>query len=255
MRILIVRHGDPDYTHDCLTEQGRREAALLAQRLARIPARDYYVSPLGRARETAQYTLDLVGREAEVLSWLAEFRGRVPDPRTGGERIPWDYPAEVWHDHPLLLDRERWTEDSLEAGGNVAEIWRETCEGTDELLLRYGYRRNGGVWRCGENSEDTIVLFCHFAVGTAVLSHLIGIPPVPLWQGFLCLPTAVTTVVTQERAPGTVEFRCLALGDVSHLLAAGEPLSLAGLYPERWNGVDSTDPARWPAQPKTPPLA
>lgn len=30
MRILIIRHGDPCYNPDTLTEKGNREAALLA---------------------------------------------------------------------------------------------------------------------------------------------------------------------------------------------------------------------------------
>ena len=33
MRLLMIRHGDPDYEHDCLTEKGKREAKLLSQRL------------------------------------------------------------------------------------------------------------------------------------------------------------------------------------------------------------------------------
>ena len=33
MRILIVRHGDPDYDHDSLTEKGFREAELLSEKL------------------------------------------------------------------------------------------------------------------------------------------------------------------------------------------------------------------------------
>ena len=28
MRLLIIRHGDPDYVRDSLTEKGRREAEL-----------------------------------------------------------------------------------------------------------------------------------------------------------------------------------------------------------------------------------
>ena len=32
MRILIVRHGDPDYEKDSLTPKGFREAELLAER-------------------------------------------------------------------------------------------------------------------------------------------------------------------------------------------------------------------------------
>lgn len=33
MRILIIRHGDPDYERDSLTEKGWREVELLAERL------------------------------------------------------------------------------------------------------------------------------------------------------------------------------------------------------------------------------
>ena len=33
MKLLIVRHGDPDYTIDSLTEKGWREAEFLSERL------------------------------------------------------------------------------------------------------------------------------------------------------------------------------------------------------------------------------
>ena len=33
MRILIIRHGDPDYANDTLTEKGHKEAKLLAEKL------------------------------------------------------------------------------------------------------------------------------------------------------------------------------------------------------------------------------
>lgn len=50
MRLLIVRHGDPDYEHDTLTEKGWREAELLAERLSKLNVKEFYVSPLGRRR-------------------------------------------------------------------------------------------------------------------------------------------------------------------------------------------------------------
>ena len=50
MRILIVRHGEPDYAHDTLTEKGWREAELLSERLCKEKIDDFYVSPLGRAK-------------------------------------------------------------------------------------------------------------------------------------------------------------------------------------------------------------
>ena len=50
MKILLIRHGDPDYEHDTLTEQGWVEAELLARRLQSAAIDDFYLSPLGRRR-------------------------------------------------------------------------------------------------------------------------------------------------------------------------------------------------------------
>lgn len=33
MKILIIRHGDPDYANDTLTPKGWKEAACLAERI------------------------------------------------------------------------------------------------------------------------------------------------------------------------------------------------------------------------------
>ena len=70
MRLLLVRHAEPDYERDSLTDKGWREAELLAQRLTRIPARAYYVSPLGRAKDTASLTLEGVSRTAQECLWM-----------------------------------------------------------------------------------------------------------------------------------------------------------------------------------------
>ena len=40
MRLLFIRHGDPDYVNDTLTAKGHREAALLAERAADLELGD-----------------------------------------------------------------------------------------------------------------------------------------------------------------------------------------------------------------------
>ena len=58
MRIMLVRHAEPDYSVDSLTPRGWREAELLSRRLIRLKRVEaFYVSPLGRARDTASVTL------------------------------------------------------------------------------------------------------------------------------------------------------------------------------------------------------
>lgn len=50
MKLLIIRHADPDYSADSLTPVGWREAALLSERLERTEITKTYCSLLGRAK-------------------------------------------------------------------------------------------------------------------------------------------------------------------------------------------------------------
>ncbi len=57
MKLLIIRHGDPDYSIDSLTEKGWKEADLLSKRLAKEKIDAFFCSPLGRAKYTANETI------------------------------------------------------------------------------------------------------------------------------------------------------------------------------------------------------
>ena len=82
MRLLFIRHAEPDYSTDTLTEKGRREAALLAQAAPSLQMDHCFVSPLGRAQETASYCMKAVGMNAKTLDWLEEFDAPVDLNRT-----------------------------------------------------------------------------------------------------------------------------------------------------------------------------
>ena len=102
MRLLIVRHGDPDYEHDTLTEKGWREAELLSERLSKLPVKEFYVSPLGRAKDTASLTLQKMNREAKECLWLREFDTKIDRPDCPDQKsIAWDWLPEDWM--PLLI--------------------------------------------------------------------------------------------------------------------------------------------------------
>ena len=245
MRILLIRHAEPDYTVDSLTPKGRVEAELLSRRMVKYDVRDFYVSPLGRAKDTAAYTLEKLGREAETLPWLREFRGSYPDPETGERRVvAWDVKPRIWTAFPGVTQIDTWCDTPAFAGGDVKEIWQETTAGVDELLGRYGYVKDGPVWKCENNGDFTIALFCHFGISMAILGYLTDVSPMVLWQHTMCLPSSLTEVVTEERIKGEVIFRMTKLGDLTHLEAAGEARSTAGLFPEVYTGFDSTNPAK-----------
>ena len=237
MKLLIVRHCEPDYVLDSLTEKGWRESELLADRLCALPIDDFYVSPLGRAQDTVRPTLTRLGKRAETLPWLEEFRGTIIDPKTARKSYAWDLTPQYWTKCPELWDQEAWRTNALVATGNSGAIFDETAAGLDALLARYGYTREDCLYRTEKNSDATICLVCHFGVAMAMLSHLLRLPFYPLLHGLILAPSSVTTLFTEERVPGEVWFRCAALGDTSHLYAGGEPISHYGRYREHF-GVD-----------------
>ena len=244
LRILLIRHAEPDYFRDSLTPKGQMEAELLSRRLINYHILDFYVSPLGRAQDTASYTLEKLGRKGETLPWLQEFRGSYPDPESGKRRIvAWDVKPRIWTAFPGVMNIETWCDSPAFAGGDIRQIWQETTDGVDALLGRYGCFREGPVWRFPRNKDFTIALFCHFGISMAILGYLTDISPMILWHHTLCLPSSVTEIVTEERIKGEVSFRMTKLGDLTHLEAAGEKRSTAGLFPETYTGIDSTDPA------------
>ena len=77
MRLLFIRHGDPDYENDTVTEKGKREVELLAQRAESLELGHCFVSPLGRAQDTAAPSLARTGKNAETLDWLEEFPAKI----------------------------------------------------------------------------------------------------------------------------------------------------------------------------------
>ena len=77
MRILIIRHAIPDYQHDSLLPEGRLEAEALARIAPSMELGDCYVSPFGRAQETAAPVCKAVGKKPVTLPWLREFQAYV----------------------------------------------------------------------------------------------------------------------------------------------------------------------------------
>ncbi|MCC6095424.1 MAG: phosphoglycerate mutase family protein [Eubacterium sp.] len=252
MRLLLIRHGDPDYVRDSLTKKGDAEAALLADLLSGERIDDIYISPLGRAQRTASYTLKKLGKQGVTKEWLHEFscemdishsellRKAYPDARlledgTPVRSIPWDMLPSFLMQDPRYLDPEDWKKTPVAQNSNVEEVYSWVTSSLDDLLADYGYRRDGGCYRVLQESDKTVAFFCHFGVSCVLLSHLWNCSPFIPWQ-FLCMqPSSVTELVTEEREQGTAVFRALRIGDVSHLYAGGEKPSFMGRFCELYS--------------------
>jgi probable phosphoglycerate mutase len=231
MKLLIVRHADPDYARDSLTPTGWEEAKLLADRLAKLDVKAFYVSPLGRAKDTLSITLERIGRTAEVKDWLQEFPAVVQKPGRPNS-IAWDWLPQDWAEEPLFYHKDRWLEVPVFRDSHTPQLYKKVCDGLDALLASHGYVRNGNTYRAVERNEDTIVLVCHFGLESVLLSHLLNVSPMPLWHGTCAAPSSVTTLITEERREGIAVFRMGAFGDTSHLYAGGREPSFAARFCE-----------------------
>lgn len=241
MKLIIIRHGDPDYVHDSLTETGKIEAQCAAKRLTGHNITAFYQSPLGRAQETARYTLEAMHRTAVTLPWLREFEAPILHPDTGDTRVPWDWLPAVWTVEDAYYNKDCWADTEVMRAHHVGEEAQRVFDGLDALLREYGYLREGNVYRVqrpeGQPCE-TIVLFCHFGVECVMLAHLIGASPMVLWHGLCAAPTGFTVVTSEERRKGIASFRINAFGDTGHLYAAGREPSFSARFCESFENLD-----------------
>ena len=239
MRILIVRHGDPDYSIDSLTETGWKEARLLAERLAKTEMKEIYVSPLGRAQDTLRPTLEKTGRTAVTLEWLREFNPRINRPDVSHMRkLSWDWLPQDWTKYPEFFDREKWGTNSIFTEAGVKKEYDYVVGEFDKLLAQHGYVRDGEYYHVERPNRDTIVLVCHFGLKCVLLSHLMNVSPMILWQGMCAAPSSVTSIYTEERREGIASFRVSCFGDTSHLYAAGEEPSFAARFCETYDCME-----------------
>ncbi|WP_029324256.1 histidine phosphatase family protein [Butyrivibrio sp. AE3004] len=258
MRLLFIRHGDPNYTLDNLTDKGKIEAELLAKQIENYGIDDIYMSPLGRAKATAEYSLKVLGKEATVCDWLMEFpalfdantaddetRLAYPnelklDETTGkyDKRIVWDIMPSYYANHSELFDVVKWRESKLVKNTNMIETYDHVILEFDKMLSDYGYERNGNVYRVRQNNENILGLFCHFGITSVLLSHLWSVSPFITMQFLAMAPTSVTEIVTEEREKGIAIFRTLRIGDTTHLTMGKEPPSFSARFCERFENDD-----------------
>ena len=96
---MLIRHAQPEWVRDGLnvvdpplTELGRRQAEALATAMAGQEFDEVLVSPLLRARQTAEPVLEALGRAEDIDMWLEEIR----DPKWHG--TPAERAAEAYRE-------------------------------------------------------------------------------------------------------------------------------------------------------------
>ncbi len=216
MRIIFVRHGEPDYEKDCLTEIGKKQAEAAAKRLEREGISEIYASPMGRAAQTAAYTAQRLNLPIQTLPYMHEISWGGPGVPEEGH--PWtladwmiaqddfDFHHADWRQHPYFKK-------------NIAvQYLDEISVQFDHLLLNQGYRHEGTRYFCETNRQKTIAVFSHGGSGACVLAHLLALP-----FPYVCtvLPYEFSSVIILEfpvRKGEWVHPRIELFNDAAHTL-------------------------------------
>jgi broad specificity phosphatase PhoE len=168
-RLLLARHGETDWNRigrwqgqadPPLNEEGRRQAAVLAEQLAGDSVRAIYSSDLLRASETARVVGERLGlavvedrglREIDVGSWSGLTRAEVQDQYPEG--FARFLRGEIGHDgetREQLTERVVATVERIGAAHQDETVLVVTHGGAIRALLRYADQDHGDpIENCG----------------------------------------------------------------------------------------------------------
>lgn len=229
MRLYIIRHADPDYPNNTITAAGHLEARALGERMKTQNLTHIYASPLGRAVRTMEYTAKATGLPHKIEDWTAEIHGCDIDLPDGNRWCVWDTHGEIiranlsHHTHDTWFLKEPFTNPVYH------DTFQHLKKNSDAFLARHGYMREEGRYRIVRGNKDRIAVFCHGGFGLWWLAHLLEIPLPLIWSGFWLPPSSVTTVLFDERSKAWATPRAIGVADLSHLYAAGLPVSYSGV--------------------------
>ena len=216
MRLIMVRHGEPNYEKDCLTETGRQQAAAAAERLAREGISQIYSSPMGRAMETASFTAERLRLPVQVLPYMHEISWGGPGIPQEGH--PWTLSDWMISQEDFDFFSKDWRQHPYFKNNTAVQYLDEISARFDALLLNQGYRHEGTRYFCETDQQKTIAVFSHGGSGGCVLAHLLALP-----FPYVCtvLPYEFTSIIILEfpvRKGEYVHPRIELFNDAAHIL-------------------------------------
>ena len=223
MLLYIVRHGDPIYETDSLTERGKLQAEAVGKRIFDSKIDRIFSSPMGRAMETAEPACRLLGLTKNIEEWAHEIGDERLTPYPDGKLKSISFLQNTVYRENGNIDLPY--EKSYECTGinesRIKDAMDYIIKNGNDFLERLGYREENGVYRILRKNEEKVALFCHAAFGRAWISYLLHIPLHIMWSSFEYTHTGVTVIEFKNNENGFTAPNCLCYSDMSHLYSAG----------------------------------
>jgi len=211
MRVFLLRHAEPDYARDTITTRGHRQARALAEALSSVPIDHLFVSPMGRARATANYIAQRLGIAMETQEWLRELDGN------------WEGNRWAWNELGVVVEalrcgqfqeEGRW-EEVVPYGALMFPQWQALARQFDATLATFGYLREGLVYRVTQRGATTLAFVAHAGTILTLLSHLLNWALPLVYAHFACDVASITELQWREHE-GYALPQLVRLNDTSH---------------------------------------
>ena len=229
MIFYYVRHGDPIYDPDSLTQLGHTQAKALAPRFAVYGLDEIYASTSTRARQTAEPTCKLLRKEAELCDFANEaYAWTEITAQNENGRPSWLFQNKLYiqklRDPSVIAMGKEWykhphfnTLPKLEYGVKRIE------DATDAFFEKLGFkhlREENGYVLAGRTPPKRVALFAHQGFGLSFLSSLTDIP-YPLFASSFDISHSSVTAIYFNENQEIIYPKILQLSNDSHLYKEG----------------------------------
>lgn len=214
MRIIFIRHGEPDYEYDTLTETGFKQAQIVAQRLKDENIDEIWSSTNGRAVNSAKPTAELLGLPVKTVDFMREVTwGSKTGEKLFADGHPWDIADEMAR-LGMDLNSPDWCTNRFFKDNKVVGCVETVSMGIDEWLEEHGYKRNGLYYDhlIEEKYHRTIALFCHGGSSSAAIAHIMNLP-FPYVCALLHMEFTGITILRMDRKKGSCTLPCMELAN------------------------------------------
>ena len=223
MRIVFVRHGEPDYEHDCLTETGVKQAEMAAERLKEEGISEIWASPLGRAQQTAKIASEVLGLPVKTVDCMREITwGSIDGSPLFADGHPWDTVDKMAADGVDLNMRD-WRTSPYFVNNHVVQVADGVERGIDEWLAGLGYVRRGAYYEhtLAEDEHKTIAMFSHGGSSSVAIGHMMNLP-FPYMCAMMHMEFTSITILRMGRKKGLCPLPCLELSNDSRHIKEGK---------------------------------
>lgn len=203
--IILIRHGENEWVKEHklagwiegvhLNENGRQQAADAAERLAHLPLKALYSSPVERCMETAQYIAQKTGLPLQTLPEVGEVRYGEWE----GEKIEELAKLPEWHVVQHVPSRHQFP-----SGESLREVQFRVINALEKLAASH--------------TDDMIAVCSHADLIKLILAHYLG-THIDLFQRIVISPASASVLMLGKKG----EIRVLRINDTGPIPIPARP--------------------------------